>query len=398
MESEEFKIEWPIIRQSDVADVCRNICGSIIDLESAFEAGEVSSRLTTSCIKQVLGPQLYAVYEKLANKTPGPLQHLRVNTVRVLLAQLRKDLQPTQVAYAKGHMQPGKASWAAEAGLDSSPRRRFKFVDASFDNASHTTLRFDQMLDARFWGIGFTFEALDLNDAFAQEVVRNATQRLASELNGLQLILERFTPKPLSRELRIVPDSQNRRFEHLMLDILNEDDRHANMAPIVEDFLEKTDLRVKYPGLKRRRGARVQVTSIVAPDLHKTKLGAIKSAEEFVFLSPLSLAEFVDSLQKHTPSSSKPGTTPFALSSLWNCLETKPINIPQLASALKQTMFCALAGTPTSPLGPLVNVPLPIRQLIRLFVETRAIASTSRLRDREKGVSTVTCYPETLSQ
>ena len=38
----------------------------------------------------------------------------------------------------------------------------FQLVDASFDGASSTTLRFDQMLDARFWRIGFTFETLDL--------------------------------------------------------------------------------------------------------------------------------------------------------------------------------------------------------------------------------------------
>ncbi len=41
---------------------------------------------------------------------------------------------------------------------------------------------------------------------------------------------------------------------------------------------------MKYPGLERRRGGRVQVASIDAPELHETKLEAIKSAEEFVFL------------------------------------------------------------------------------------------------------------------
>jgi hypothetical protein len=78
----------------------------------------------------------------------------------------------------------------------------------------------------------------------------------------------------------------------LILDILNEDDRRARMAPLVEDFLEKTDFRVKYPEVKRRRGARVQVTSIIALELHETKLQAINLAEELVFLSPLSLAKF----------------------------------------------------------------------------------------------------------
>ena len=129
--------------------------------------------------------------------------------------------------------------------------------------------------------------------------------------------------------------------------------------------------------------AKIQVTSIAAPELHKTKLEAIKLAEEFVFLSPLSLAEFVDSLKGHPPASSISGTSSFALAPLWDCLEVKPADVPQLASELKRIMFRALMGRPDSPLGPMVKVPLPIRQLIRLFVETHAIASTRKLRARE---------------
>jgi hypothetical protein len=388
MESEEHQERWPVIGQSDVAEVCQEICVSIAGLERAFEAGELSSRLTSGCFEQVLGPQLYWTYGELTDNAPGPLHHLRVDAVRALLAQLQNDLLPTQVAHAQVRMSPEGDSWAAELGTDARPILRFKLVDASFDGASSATLRFDQMLDARFWRIGFTFETLDLCDAFAQELVRIATRQLASDLLGLQRILERFSLKTLDPELRIVPYPRDKCFEHLILDILNEDDRHATEAPLVEDFLEKTDLRVKYPGLNRRRGGRVQVTSIVAPELHKTKLEKIKLAEEFVFLSPISLAEFVDSLrQGHTPASSISGTPSFALAPLWECLEVKPIDVPQLASELKRIMFRALTGTPNSPLGPMVRVPQPIRHLIRLFVETYAIASTSRLRERERGGS-----------
>ena len=269
--------------------------------------------------------------------------------MRALLAQLQNDLLPTQVAHAQVRMPPEGDLWTTEPETDSRPTLRFKLVDASFDGASSTTLRFDQMLDARFWRIGFTFETRDLCDAFAQEVVRSATGRLASELLGLQRILERFSQKTLKQELRIVPYLGERRFEHLILDILNEEDRHARVAPLVEDFLEKTDLRVKYPELKRRRGARVQVTSIIAPEHHETKLQAIKLAEEFVFLSPLSLAEYVDSLQGHTPVTEISGTSPFALAPLWDCLE-KPADVPQLASELKRIMFRALTGTPLTHL------------------------------------------------
>ena len=81
------------------------------------------------------------------------------------------------------------------------------------------------------------------------------------------------------------------------------------------------------------------MTSIDAPELHETKLEAIKLAEEFVFLSPLSLAEFVDFLQGHTPDSSISGTPSFALAPLRDCLEVKPTDVPQLASELKQIIL-----------------------------------------------------------
>lgn len=128
----------------------------------------------------------------------------------------------------------------------------------------------------------------------------------------------------------------------------------------------------------------MQVTSIVAPELHEAKLQAIKLAEEFVFLSPLSMAEFVVSLQDRSPASSIPsGTSSFALAPLWDCLELKPINVTELASELRRIMCRALTEIPDSPLGPMTGVPLPIRQLTRLFVETNAIAFTGRLRERE---------------
>src|SRR5215475_8646253 len=85
MESEEAKKSWPVIGQADVANLCREICESIVGLERAFEAGELSSRLTSGCFEQVLGPQLYETYGKLADVAPGPLHHLRVDAVAALL-------------------------------------------------------------------------------------------------------------------------------------------------------------------------------------------------------------------------------------------------------------------------------------------------------------------------
>lgn len=121
MESEEHQEMWPVIGQSDVDDICRKICESIVELERAFEAGELSSKLTSGCFEQVLGPPLYEIYGKLAENAPGPLHHLRVDAVDALLAQLQNDLIPTQVAHAELRMPPEGDPWAAEPGTDSPP-------------------------------------------------------------------------------------------------------------------------------------------------------------------------------------------------------------------------------------------------------------------------------------
>ena len=383
-ESEKRLESWSFIGQSDVVRVCHEICESILELERVFETGELSSRLRSGCFEKVLGSHIFEAYLKLAYTTPGRMHHMRCDAVRSLLAQFKNDLTPTQIAYAKVIIPGDSASCVDKSGEISRTESLFKFVDASFDGGPTTTLRLKQMLDARFWRIGFKFDTLDLCDAFTRKIVRTATQQLATELLGLQRILKRFSPIMENRKVRVVPDPVNRRFEHLILDILNEHEHHARTAPLIEDFFEKTDIRVNYPGLERKRGGRVQVTLTIAPEFHKAKIQAIKKIDEFVFLSPLSMAEFVHYLHGRTPGGSASCPSSFSLASLWDCFDTKPYSIPQLAYELKRIMVYALNETPGSPLGPMVEVPQPIRELIRLFVETNTFASTKNLREREK--------------
>lgn len=384
MESGEHQDRWPIIGQADVADVCQSMCSALLELERAFEAGELTSKLTSSDFEAVLGPQVFGTYGRLGGTAPGPLHHLRIGAVDALLAQLRNDLLPTRVAHARIRIADEISAPAPEPDGDLRRRPTFKFVDASFDGAPKAVLRLDQMLDVRFWRIGFTFETSDLGDAFARIIVRGVSRRLAGDLLDLQQILRDFNPDAPKPELRIIPYPENKRFEHLILDILNEEARHARIAPLDEDFLEKTDIRVTYPALERKRGGRLQVTSITEPELHKTKVERIRRVEEYIFLSPLSLAQFVDALRGKAAASAGSDPPPFALAALWDCLDAKPADVPQLASELKRVLFAALAATPDSPLGPMARVPPVLRQLIRYFVETRAVASTGKLREREE--------------
>jgi hypothetical protein len=360
---------WPAIGQLNVPRICREISESIVELEDAFKQGKLTTQLTSGCEK-VLGPELHSHYAKLVGKLPGPLQHLREEAVRSLLAQLETDLIPSQIAHAEPR-------YEADGSMrESGP---FQIADANFDGVSTTTLRVDQMLDVRFWGIGFKFEKPEDGDFFDRRRVRTSARRLASDLRDLEKVLVRLRPETLGESFQIL--SGNERFERLILDILNEDAPHARLAPLIEDVLEKTDLRVQYPRLNRRQGARVQITSMIDPELHERKIGSIKRVEELVFLSPLSLAEFVISL--HGKSAPATGGQYFKLSLLWACLGMKSLDAPRLASKLNHILFRALKETPESPLGPMVRVPLPVRQLIRHFVKWHAFESTNKLRARE---------------
>lgn len=191
---------WPEIGKADIPKFCRELCASITGLEHAFENGELSTKLKSGDVEQVLGPWLYETYKKLVDSYTGHDHHRRVIAVRALLAQLQNDLLPTHVAEAQLCNYPE----AHSAETDKGSRPPFEIVEASFDGVSKATLRFDQMLDLRFWRIGFNFERIDHCDAFAQAVARSTSWRLASDLLGLQRILHRFSQKPLKPETRIV--------------------------------------------------------------------------------------------------------------------------------------------------------------------------------------------------
>ncbi len=152
-----------------------------------------------------------------------------------------------------------------------------------------------------------------------------------------------------------------------------------------EDLFEKTDLRVSYPTLQRKRGARVQLTLLTDEGLHGAKLRRIARGDEFVVVSPLKLAAAALELA---------GTPPFSHEHqdvLFAALFRPAPTIPALAAALKRHFLQAL-GNPASPLGPVLAVAAPVRRFIRMYVEREAHGSTEHLRKRE-AESGETVYP-----
>ena len=234
----------------------------------------------------------------------------------------------------------------------------------------------DQVLSARAWGIQFSFESPEISDRVNTYAALATVERLGHGLIGLEKIERRFENRQVDPDLQIVPPQTGRGFEALIADILNEHYPLARQAPLVEDFFEKTDLRLHVRGLARRRGARAQVTRIADARNHAAKLDQIRGIDEFVFISPLSLARAVCA-----------GTAALGWSKeeellFWQCFPEPPTTEEELAAALRDHLTRAMERPAAGPRGPLAAVPEPIRLLVQSFAATESFASTERLRER----------------
>jgi hypothetical protein len=242
-----------------------------------------------------------------------------------------------------------------------------------------------QVAAVRAWGIGFEFDDPAVADQVAQMFVDLTLHRVAVDLRDLEDIerwlRRRRSPRPAPAEaelIHIVPDAGGRLFEQLMLDLLNEEALTARRAPLREDFIEKTDLRVHMPGLRRRRGARVQVTQTTLQDRLEQKLARIPRVNEFVILSPRSLADALDH---------EAGTellSPADLAQFWAMFPQPPIDIEEMARGIKVLLASAMVRSTDDPRGPIARVPVPLRRLVRSFVASEAYRTTSELRARER--------------
>lgn len=369
-----------VIHPWELEDFYRRIRADVLDLEEAFRAGTLEERLPHLDRADLGGPQLANTYARLHGTDPRTHAGLRLDAVRALLEQVRLELFAVQSA------------GTAELIPHKSRRRPTAFDQLGVVQATlgqHTAvLRLDQFLAARSWGIGFDFEDPHVAEAFALLIARTTAQRLCRDLRSLQKVLRQFEPRDSTDSLRVVPRPPERAFERLMTDILNEETLTAHGARMDQDFLEKTDLYVDYPGLDHPGGARVQVTQTSDLLRHTEKLSAIKQLERMVLLSPRALAAFVEA--QMLPDCPRPLLTPQFLRSVWEVLPGKPSHFEELTISIKQRLLAPLRQPPTHPLGPLAEVPRPLRQLIRHFVRDAAFRAVEVIRQNTQTVESIT--------
>ncbi len=240
------------------------------------------------------------------------------------------------IAYAERIAAELDASLATEATFGATPAPFGLAVDSHAFGWSH-------LLNLRTWGIGFDGPPLLIDEA-ERRVFGAAVHRLGTRLRSASRILAK---KPYDPDR--LPGLVAEELERLVCDVLNEQESVATLANMDEDFLEKTDLRVRYPELARKRGARVQVAWTVDERAFRRKAESMRYREEMVFVTPFTLAK----------------------------------EFPETPQQIVHRFRYALRHATQDPRGPLAMVAPQLREAIRTTVRQQALSTTERLRDRQ---------------
>jgi hypothetical protein len=241
-------------------------------------------------------------------------------------------------------------------------------------------LRRDQVCSARWWKVAIQIEDQARDQGMAKFILGKGVTRLTGDISCINRLYRAQSSGRLrqAEQIRWATGLRGLLFERLMAGILNEDEYRARRASLFEDLFEWTDLRVKYPDLDRKRGARVQVKLIADEHLEEEQTAARRHSESYVILSPVRLARYVEVCCDN-------GITHLVGPDFWHCLGTEPADTAELAAALTRIFESALGNGSRHPLGPMVHVPPSVRGLVRSYVKTEAFNANERMLESRAG-------------
>lgn len=344
--------------------VAARIAQIIPELETGVHEGTIETLLKMPGLEQKIGTVLYNRYTSIAEVGMEHDRVFRQSWIAVFLKIFQTSLQPP------------KKSFPAKAGKNCGKICTLLVNHHQGD----ITIRPDQAISARRWGIWFDFDSDSLDQTYSEQLVRTAIQKLESNICSLRYLEMTY----LSGKSRLPStamydhDGFGKRFENLMQNVLNEFEQRSRFATLAEDLLERTDLRVKYPSISRRKGARIQVSLVAKAEHHRDKIAALHLPGEFICLTPMDLALCAISPPSCTLFES------FPWEELWASLGKKHENEDELAKMLHDLFVDSLSFPHLHPLGPLWILPPPLRQYIRIFTEHCATETTCQIREREK--------------
>lgn len=351
------------IPSSYLADYSEQFVSSIQALEEQWRAGaeELEEALHEPGYRDIVGEEILEVYKRLITSHHHSHEKFRSQLIEHFLAYPQSLFSDEKQYYPL------------------TPKTRIRQEELRINggyvslDGQDVFLHNRQMIKAFTWKIGFIVQKPEIAELFRAELIRHARKYMASSLRGLQNLEAELRPEYLEKDYNF--DTAGMHFEQLMVDVLNEKHYTTRKAPLHEDFLEKTDLRFKVPTLRRRKGARIQVTHTIHPDYHLDKVSHIRHANEFVILSPLSLAKGI--IEKGEDLLEYIDYEEF-----WGCVG-RVATVEELAARIRGLCFTAIEQMNHDPRGPAVLVPLPIRRLIQKYVEIEAHRATRELRQRE---------------
>lgn len=373
--------QWSGVSLWELPAYYRRLKGSVLALENAWEDDRLDAALADTDVLAPLSRPVMRTYERLQTATDLPKSAFRRDSIHAVLEPVKELLASPRLWF------PVRKVLSEPVVDPLEPHARSRIGETLFEVSGPrgtVDLRLSQMVSARFWGLGFEFPDRRFEKLFVSTLVSNVLDRLAVDLSDLAKV-QRWFRRQTAEGLKpiIVPDPQGRRFEQLMIDMLNESESVSRRARLSEDFLEKTDLRLRLPDLKRRRGARVQVTQTTHPDYLARKRSSIRLVNEYVILSPLPLAEAVADPASATLLTKEERTA------LWSAFQRRPVTVTELAVGIKRLFLQAIATPADTPDGPMRRVPPPIRRLVRAFVFAEAHRTTHEMRHRQAAIARV---------
>lgn len=346
----------------------RDVCERFDQLAEAILATERSLRDGARCVDAGLVDERLA--ETYARRLANPLAPLpfRLPTVETLLRRARALLDPRRLILPA-------ASEINVLEVDGTPRTQFR-IRLGMAGAVEVW-PVVRIYDVRFWGIDIRPDDPVALAYVDEQVWKRVLTGLMSDLASIAKIEIRFAGRSVASDLVLLAEAESEAFERLLVDILNAGPLSARPAPLAEDFLEKTDLRVTVPGLERRRGARVQVSMTDNSGRMFTKRSEIRAPEEFVHLSPWTLGEAL----ADAPYSGL--LTPELIRDAHSELGTAGAPAAIIARALRSLFLHAIRKPGNDPRGPAADIPPSVQALVQAYVAGEVLDSTSALRDNQ---------------
>lgn len=361
MHPESLTEDWPSLPgQKELPDAGEGIIAGVEEFEESWSRDVLDLSLNCPANRTLVGPSIVAVYARKSTQLADHRCPYRRNWLMNALNSFRNSLAHPSVRF---HSSGTNSAGHEEVTVQ----------------GKECLLRIDQIYSARLWKVGIETEDAQRSRQIAKYILIRCAQRLANDISCIdKLCRAQLAGKlPQAEHIQWSTESRGLLFERLIIDILNEGELRAKRASLFEDLFEWTDIRVNYPDLDRKRGARIQVKFIGDEHVEDEQTAARRHTESHVILSPVRLARYVEAACENGTEAIGP--------QFWNCLQADPADTSELAMALSKIFNSALENALLNPLGPMAYVPPIIRQLVRSFVRKEAFEANERMLHAREG-------------